>query len=553
MDAYRAVYITDKDNTRNLDIETKGLLNAAPVFLLDAAGDQITSFGTTITQYTEGDTDASITGIAFMWEDAGNVLRAISQAKPLPVAIQGTVTASIDASGLATVARQDTGNTSLATIAGAIAGTEMQVDVLTMPTVTVTATNLDIRDLTSVSDSVSAVQSGTWNITNVSGTVSLPTGASTLAEQQTQTTHLATIAGDTTSIQTAVELIDDTVATLGTTTYAETTTKGLIIGAVRRDADTTLVDTTNEVGPLQMNAAGQLKVEVFSGETLPVSLTSTTITGTVAVTQSGTWDEIGINDSGNSITVDNGGTFAVQATLAAGATSIGKAEDVASADADVGVPAMAVQKAIPVNTAGADGDYEFLQISAGRVWASATIDAALPTGTNTIGSVKITDGTDVLGMTSAGNAGVSFQQIGNTSIASNAGAATDGTLRTISASDDPGVASLATINTAVTSKYITGIGHGVKVVAVAGTDEALAGSTACKRVVVQAQTDNTTGVAVGATGVDATIATGTGTFLYPGDSFELEIDNLADVFVDALTSGEGVRYTYFTQESYADV
>ena len=36
------------------------------------------------------------------------------------------------------------------------------------------------------------------------------------------------------------------------------------------------------------------------------------VTGTVAVTQSGTWDEVGINDSGNSITVDNGGTFAVQ-------------------------------------------------------------------------------------------------------------------------------------------------------------------------------------------------------------------------------------------------
>lgn len=41
--------------------------------------------------------------------------------------------------------------------------------------------------------------------------------------------------------------------------------------------------------------------------------TSTVVTGTVAVTQSGTWDEVGINDSGNSITVDNGGTFAVQA------------------------------------------------------------------------------------------------------------------------------------------------------------------------------------------------------------------------------------------------
>jgi hypothetical protein len=145
----------------------------------------------------------------------------------------------------------------------------------------------------------------------------LPTGASTLAEQQSQTTHLATIAGDTTDIEAAVELIDDTVATLGTTTYSEATTKGLIVGAVRRDADTTLVDTTNEIGPLQMNAAGQLKVEVFSGETLPVSLTSTTVTGTVAVTQSGSWDEVGINDSGNSITVDNGGTFVVQVDGAA--------------------------------------------------------------------------------------------------------------------------------------------------------------------------------------------------------------------------------------------
>lgn len=40
---------------------------------------------------------------------------------------------------------------------------------------------------------VNAAQSGTWNITNISGTVSLPTGASTLAEQQSQTTALQII------------------------------------------------------------------------------------------------------------------------------------------------------------------------------------------------------------------------------------------------------------------------------------------------------------------------------------------------------------------------
>ena len=50
--------------------------------------------------------------------------------------------------------------------------------------------------LASDQTAIPASQSGTWNVTNVSGTVSLPTGASTLAEQQSQTTHLATVAGD---------------------------------------------------------------------------------------------------------------------------------------------------------------------------------------------------------------------------------------------------------------------------------------------------------------------------------------------------------------------
>ena len=41
--------------------------------------------GSSETQYTEGDTDASITGTAVMWEDTSDTLRAVSHAKPLPV------------------------------------------------------------------------------------------------------------------------------------------------------------------------------------------------------------------------------------------------------------------------------------------------------------------------------------------------------------------------------------------------------------------------------------------------------------------------------------
>jgi hypothetical protein len=147
----------------------------------------------------------------------------------------GTVT--VDGSGVT----QPISHAALTELAGAI-DTEMQVDVITMPTVTVNAH--------------AVTNAGTF-VTQIDG-----------------------------SALTALQLIDDPVATLGTTTYTETTTKGMIVGAVRRDADTTLVDTTNEVGPLQMNAAGQLKVEVFTGETLPVSLASVP---SHAVTNAGTF------------------------------------------------------------------------------------------------------------------------------------------------------------------------------------------------------------------------------------------------------------------------
>jgi len=93
---------------------------------------------------------------------------------------------------------------------------------------------------------------------------------------------------------------------------------------------------------------------------------------------------------------------------------------------------------------------------------------------------------------------------------------------------------------------VTGIGHGVTTVTTAGTDVVLAASTPCKIVIIQAQTDNTNPVAVGATGVDATVATGTGILLYPGEVIVLEVDNLADVFIDSITNGEGVRYTYLS-------
>lgn len=73
-----------------------------------------------------------------------------------------------------------------------------------------------------------------------------------------------------------------------------------------------------------------------------------------------------------------------------------RAEDTASGDADSGLPIFAVRKATPANTSNTDGDYEALQISAGRLWTDA--GALLPTslgakvGTASLSVVPASDG-----------------------------------------------------------------------------------------------------------------------------------------------------------------
>jgi hypothetical protein len=115
--------------------------------------------------------------------------------------------------------------------------------------------------------------------------------------------------------------------------------------------------------------------DITTGQDVDIISSLPTGSNTIGgVTQSGTWN---IN------LVSNVGAI----TPGTSTNSLGKAEDQASADGDVGVAMLAVRKATPANTSGADGDYEFLQMSAGRVWTSSTIDAALPAGSALIGSV----------------------------------------------------------------------------------------------------------------------------------------------------------------------
>lgn len=161
----------------------------------------------------------------------------------------------------------------------------------------------------------------------------------------------------------------------GTTQYTEDAASAgaeslCLIGAVRRDTAASSGGTDGDYVTVNTDSAGRVWVNA-SGVAVPIT------------------------DNSGSITVDNGGTFAVQSTIAASSTNIAKAEDVASADADVGVPAMAVRKATPANTSGTDGDYEMLQMSAGRMWTSTVVDTALPAGTNAIGKLAANSGVDI--------------------------------------------------------------------------------------------------------------------------------------------------------------
>lgn len=90
------------------------------------------------------------------------------------------------------------------------------------------------------------------------------------------------------------------------------------------------------------------------------------------------------------------------------------------------------------------------------------------------------------------------------------------------------------------------IGNGEKTITAAGTREVLATQTEVLAVTIKALSSNTGKVYVG----DGGVASTNGFPLDPRDSVSLSTDdpeqaiNLASIYLDVATSGEGVRYIY---------
>ena len=89
------------------------------------------------------------------------------------------------------------------------------------------------------------------------------------------------------------------------------------------------------------------------------------------------------------------------------------------------------------------------------------------------------------------------------------------------------------------------IRDGRKVVTTAGTAERLVSSeTACRKVTIMAELDNTGYVVVGDSTVVASLSTRRGIPLGAGTSITLDVENLYPIYLDAETSGDGVTYIY---------
>lgn len=226
------------------------------------------------TQYTEADTDASITGTAILWEDTADTLRAVSAAKPLPV---------------------------------------------------------DVTDST-----IAVTQSGTWNVTDVSGTVSLPTGASTAANQSTIIGHVDGIEGLLTTIDGVLDSI---------------------LSGQLADGHNVTIDNAAGVSAVNIQDGGNsITVDGTITETNSAAILADTANidtnvGTIAGAVSGTEMQVDIVSSAAVPVTDNGGSLTVDGTVTANLSATDNAV-LDNIDTNTSIPSAMVAFVTDIPTAG---------------------------------------------------------------------------------------------------------------------------------------------------------------------------------------------------------
>lgn len=283
--------------------------------------------------------------------------------------------------------------------------------------------NLGTNNDVTVTGTVTA-NAGTGTMAVSAASLPLPSGASTLAEQQSQTTHLSTIASGvdgvegllaaltgtvsgtelqvdvvtmpTTTVQdgggsltvdnagtfavqvdgaalTALQLIDNPVV-VDDAAFTPATTSVMMAGF---EYDDTSPDTVNEgdAGAARMSSRRELYVQVRDAAGNERGL-NVDASGNIGVSSIASALPAGTNAIGKlaaNTGVDIGDVDVTSVVPGTSATSLGKAVDAAAGASDVGVSILAVRDDALTTLTPADGDYVPLRTtSTGALWVEAT-------------------------------------------------------------------------------------------------------------------------------------------------------------------------------------
>lgn len=272
------------------------------------------------TQYTEGDTDSTITGTAMLWEDTGNTLKTVNASDPLPVAIisgagSGGTASTDDAdftagttSGTPAMGVYESSPTSVTDgdigMVGINQTRALRVDATSEGDIPVTLdseavvlgagsaaigklaanSGVDIGDV-----DVTSISAGT----NVIGKVRLVTATGDEITEDTDDSIKVTLVADDVGIGGGTEATDDT------TTHSTGSTKGKLIMAAATPTDGSV--DANDIGAVAMSTDRRLHVDAqIVGQDADVTIAD----GGNAITVDGS-----LTSAGN---VTNAGTFAVQ-------------------------------------------------------------------------------------------------------------------------------------------------------------------------------------------------------------------------------------------------
>lgn len=253
--------------------------------------------------------------------------------------------------------------TSNSTEAGT-SGSPLRID----PTGSTTQPVSDAGGSLTVDGTIAATQSGTWNVTNVSGTVSLPTGAATSANQTTEITSL--------------QLIDD---------LPHAMNAAFVKGAAacgQFDDSTTTTATEDNIAPVRITSQRSFHVNLRTANseagttTNPIYIGSGTaksdflkieddpaVDGAAGIPvfvqrHDADTSTVSATDDYSTLHVDATGFLKVNIktqTPGTGATNLGKAEEGTRADGDTGVAIYAVRTDGIGTYAASDNRYTPLQ------------------------------------------------------------------------------------------------------------------------------------------------------------------------------------------------